>query len=176
MSSSSSRADNWMRRTVGAIIVDEHGRVFVHRRGFDRELFPGCWDIPGGHVEAGESAHDALRREIHEETGWRLAQILAELGEHVWTGDDGIERHERDYVVEVEGDLSAPRLEQPHHVDWAWVSLQELDELIDHRVPNQTLVRKLVARGVAEARRHRRGAASRAAQESGSTTGQGRRR
>jgi 8-oxo-dGTP diphosphatase len=156
-----------MRRTVGAIIVDDHGRVFVHRRGFDRELFPGCWDIPGGHVEPGEGTLDALSREIHEETGWRLERIVAELGEQVWTGDDGIERHERDYVVEVGGDLSAPRLEQPHHVDWAWVSLEELDELIDDRVPNQALVRELVARGVAAARRHR--------ENLGSTSGQGRR-
>lgn len=36
-------------------------------------------DIPGGHVEAGESPEEAMRREVYEETGARLgeAQVLA---------------------------------------------------------------------------------------------------
>ena len=55
---------------VGAVIVNEDDRAFVHRRGYDRALFPGAWDIPGGHVEPGESPIDALRREVQEETGW----------------------------------------------------------------------------------------------------------
>jgi 8-oxo-dGTP diphosphatase len=36
-------------------------------------------DIPGGHVEHGESLEEAMRREVYEETGARLdeAQVLA---------------------------------------------------------------------------------------------------
>jgi hypothetical protein len=30
---------------VGALILDCAGRVFVHRRGWDRSFLPGCWDI-----------------------------------------------------------------------------------------------------------------------------------
>jgi 8-oxo-dGTP diphosphatase len=129
--------------------------VFVHRRGFDRELFPGCWDIPGGHVEAGETPLDALAREIYEETGWRLRRVVADLGECVWTGNDGVERREIDYLVEVEGDLSAPRLEQPEHVDYAWIGVDDLDRLIEDRTPDKTLVRDLVTRGLAAARHER---------------------
>lgn len=60
---------------VGAVICDSAGRIFVHRRAWDRALFPGCWDIVGGHVEPGEGLIGALAREVEEETGWTLAGV-----------------------------------------------------------------------------------------------------
>ena len=33
------------------------------------------WDIPGGHLEAGETPEETMRREVHEETGATLAAI-----------------------------------------------------------------------------------------------------
>jgi 8-oxo-dGTP pyrophosphatase MutT (NUDIX family) len=33
------------------------------------------WDIPGGHVEPGESAEDAARREMYEETGMTVGDL-----------------------------------------------------------------------------------------------------
>ncbi len=141
---------------MGAVIVDPDGRAFVHRRGYDRALFPGQWDIPGGHVERGEKPIDALHREISEETGWRLRRVVSELGEITWTGSDGITRRELDYLVEVEGNLTLPRLEHPKHVEHAWVSLADLDVLMENRTPEQTLVGDIVARGLREARAVRR--------------------
>jgi 8-oxo-dGTP pyrophosphatase MutT (NUDIX family) len=141
-----------VRLVVGAVIVNEDGRAFVHRRGYDRALFPGSWDIPGGHVERGESPIDALRREVQEETGWQLRRVVSELGESSWAGSDGIPRRELDYLIEVDGDLGAPRLEHPKHVEYAWISLDELDRLIENPTPEQLLVRDIVARGLREAR------------------------
>jgi hypothetical protein len=138
---------------VGAVIV-HRGRAFVHRRGDDRRLFPGEWDIPGGHAEPGESPLEALRREIEEETGWRLRRVVADLGELEWTGEDGVPRHEVDFLVEVDGDLAAPRLERPKHVEFAWVTLAELDRLIGGDPSPGTLVREIVARGLDAAARH----------------------
>jgi 8-oxo-dGTP pyrophosphatase MutT (NUDIX family) len=43
------------------------------------------WDIPGGHVEPGETPAEAVRREVHEETGVRLgpARVFASLAVRV---------------------------------------------------------------------------------------------
>ena len=51
---------------VGAVVVHE-GRVLLIRRG--KEPLRGRWVVPGGTVEPGETLHEALIREVHEETG-----------------------------------------------------------------------------------------------------------
>jgi 8-oxo-dGTP diphosphatase len=43
--------------------------VLLCHRHPDRRWYPGVWDLPGGHVEPGEDAADALRRELREELG-----------------------------------------------------------------------------------------------------------
>ncbi|MFI9627936.1 NUDIX domain-containing protein [Streptomyces sp. NPDC052042] len=115
---------------VGALIVDSQDRVFLQQRAADRELFPGCWDVVGGHVEAHESPLAALRREIAEETGWRLDRVLRQVAEGTWEAG-GVVRTEVDYVVEVAGDLTAPRLEWHKHPRYAWFGPADLPPLDD---------------------------------------------
>lgn len=55
---------------VAAVIVRE-GRVLVCRRNRDR-ADGGLWEFPGGKVEPGERAVEALVREIHEELGVQI--------------------------------------------------------------------------------------------------------
>lgn len=51
---------------VGAVCT-HLGRLLLIRRG--RGAAQGQWSVPGGHVEWGESLHEAVVREMHEETG-----------------------------------------------------------------------------------------------------------
>jgi len=53
---------------VVAVIINEARQVLVSLRHQGAHL-GGLWEFPGGKVEAGESALNALKREMHEELG-----------------------------------------------------------------------------------------------------------
>jgi [ribosomal protein S5]-alanine N-acetyltransferase len=56
---------------AGAMVLD--GQVLLVHRSPHRRAFPGVWDLPGGHIEPGESELEALARELHEELGVQIA-------------------------------------------------------------------------------------------------------
>lgn len=51
-----------------AVVVDADGRVLIARRP-DAAHQGGVWEFPGGKCEPGETVHQALVRELTEETG-----------------------------------------------------------------------------------------------------------
>jgi 8-oxo-dGTP diphosphatase len=61
---------------VGAIVRDQAGRLLVIQRA--NPPAAGCWSIPGGRVEPGESDEQAVLREMSEETG-----LVVDVGEMV---------------------------------------------------------------------------------------------
>lgn len=65
---------------AGALVRD--GRVLLGHRSPSRRWYPDVWDLPGGHVEQGESQLQALVRELYEEIG---VQVLERCCEAVTT-------------------------------------------------------------------------------------------
>jgi len=68
-------------------IVNDHGEALLQRRSDD-----GKWCFPGGAIEYGETAHDAVVREVGEETGLAV-EVTDLLGvytgyEHVYPNGD----------------------------------------------------------------------------------------
>ena len=57
--------------TVGAIIVNSRGEILMIRT----HKWSHRWGIPGGKIKRGETAEDALRREIQEETALDIDDI-----------------------------------------------------------------------------------------------------
>ena len=78
------RAEAWVRcggcgwrlfqnvaAAAAVLLVDPEGRLLWVRRGIDPGR--GLLGLPGGFIDAGESGEAAAARELHEETGVRLA-------------------------------------------------------------------------------------------------------
>jgi 8-oxo-dGTP pyrophosphatase MutT (NUDIX family) len=65
-----------VRQAARVILVDDRDRVLLIRgRDPSRPDLPSWWITPGGGIDEGESAEDAARREVFEETGIRLDQL-----------------------------------------------------------------------------------------------------
>ncbi len=58
---------------VAGVIVDGQGRMVVLVRG--KEPGKGLWDLPGGFVDPGDTAEEALRREVREEVGLEVTTM-----------------------------------------------------------------------------------------------------
>jgi 8-oxo-dGTP diphosphatase len=107
---------------VRAVITAGGHLLLAHRPGAAHTF------LPGGHIEPGEAAAAALRRELLEELGLDLA-IGRFLGavEHAWT--DGGGGHEVNLLFGVEpGGLSADRPPVSHepHIEFLWHPLERL--------------------------------------------------
>ena len=131
--------DSRKQLVASAIISDPRGRVFAQKRTMTRRLFPGCWDLVGGHVEDNEEVIASLAREITEETGWTLKRIVSELSTKYWSsGPQGYE--ERQFIVDIDGDLRRPILEAGKVSEWLWVDRRNVARLMENREPDDTLI------------------------------------
>ena len=112
---------------VGAVVRDEDGRLLMVRRA--NEPGRGLWSIPGGRVEPGESAHDAVVREVAEETS--LAVVVGgRAGVVERPGPKGAVYVIEDYVARPARGVDPASLRAGDDaLAAAWVAAEELDRL-----------------------------------------------
>ena len=72
---------------MGAIPIDDRGRVLLARRGI--EPYRGAWNTIGGFLGYQEEPLEGLRREVREETGveCEVLDLVAMMADQY--GDDG---------------------------------------------------------------------------------------
>lgn len=110
---------------VGGILSNGRQQILLLRRNKEPEA--GKWSIPGGTIEYGEHAEEALIREMREETGIRC-RVFSFLGFCNYILSD---RHwiSLFFVVEkLDTECNPINKEPDKHSDMRWFDLEALPE------------------------------------------------
>ena len=65
-------ADRRIVEVAVGVLIQPNGDFLLTSRP-PGKVFEGYWEFPGGKLETGESVHQALKRELHEELGIDIA-------------------------------------------------------------------------------------------------------
>lgn len=124
------------RVAAGALFLDDQDRVLLVR-----PTYKETWDIPGGHVERGESPAAACRRELKEELG--LDRKPRRLLAVDWAPSDS-EGDKLLFLFDC-GELGRDRITlDDRELDrWEWVELARLDHYVIDRIARR--IRSTVA-------------------------------
>ncbi|KAK3402361.1 NUDIX hydrolase domain-like protein [Sordaria brevicollis] len=117
---------------VSAVVMHQECILLVQRAATDG--FPNKWETPGGGMDAEkEEFSGALARELQEETGLVLKDVLALLDRTEFEGASGEGRYRKyTFLVSVEDKQEESEghpkviLNPEEHQDYAWASLKDL--------------------------------------------------
>lgn len=121
-------ADFAQRDAVRGVIMDENEYIsLLYRWKFDEYTFPG------GGVESEETLEQALRREMREEAGVEIQDIVS-LGMTIeYFQCREMKNHSYAFFAKVHGEKKEPQLEDYEREAWArieWYSVDEAEQKI----------------------------------------------
>ena len=118
-------------RSAGGVVTNDEGEVLVvSQRGTS-------WSLPKGHIDPGEDALGAAKREIYEESGIRDLELIRELGsyERYKIGLDGGEERSELKVITMflfRTSEKVLRPVDPDNPEARWVEKSKVAVLLTH--------------------------------------------
>jgi 8-oxo-dGTP pyrophosphatase MutT (NUDIX family) len=112
------------KELVSKVIILDGLNILLLKRNTEHvnERSPWTWDLPGGHIDPGETALSAAKREVAEETNIDL-KFLLRMGK-----DSNIGKLTYFYVSD---DWSGPIELSDEHEQYKWVSPNDLHNYKD---------------------------------------------
>lgn len=111
---------------VGAMIFNAKGELLMMKRGPAAKNERGCWEIPGGQVDFGETQAQAIVREVKEEIGvdaivehqlLTIDHMIPAEGQH-WVATP--------FIVHIKSGQKPKIIESRKHEEIGWFPLDKL--------------------------------------------------
>jgi len=127
------------------VVISPAGLILFEKRKDD-----GYWDIPGGSIEFNETASDAARRELYEETGLKAKDIVlldvysGPLTCYTYFNGDVVSGVDVVYICrDYDGTLAA---QEDEVTKLEWINPKELPEKMSTR--NRRIISDLLERNL----------------------------
>lgn len=118
--------------SAGGVVINKDGLILVvNQKG-------QSWSLPKGHIDEGERALDAAKREIYEESGINQLELLSELGSYqrpriALGGGDDIFEQKTIFMFLFKTDQSLLKPIDPENPEARWVNKDDVSDLLTHR-------------------------------------------
>ncbi len=114
-----------IKKCVGAVIYDNSGNIFLMTSPKWKK-----WVVPGGRIEEGESEEDALHREIQEELGIKITDLVR-VGEKIKKpGKDFIDPELTFYFIDYFARALQIGIDPNNEITtWGWFTIEEALQL-----------------------------------------------
>jgi len=129
------------------IVIDPRLRIFVKRRSWSKDMFPGQWETSvGGHIRYGDNTRETAARELEEELGIKATPIR--LGRFRYRGTEEKENITIFYIVT----KKRPKLNRSEATRGEYLTIQELDKalskrkFVDGTVEELRVIRRLLSK------------------------------
>lgn len=115
-------------RVINAFLINDAGKLWIPRRTADKSLFPLHLDVSvGGHVSSGETYEIAFRREMREEVGLDLDNLVYEDLGLLFPHTHGVSAFMHVYKFFYN---NVPPYNKKDFVEYFWLTPSELKNLI----------------------------------------------
>lgn len=119
------KRDGIEKNVVGAIIINEEGKILIMSRKSD-DFMGGIDELPSGNMEPGEDIITALAREVKEETNCDLKEIVCYIDSFDYKSGSGKNARQYNFVIKVE---KTDNIILAEHDAYLW---QTVEEIIDN--------------------------------------------
>ena len=118
-------------QSSGGVVVNPKGLILVVNQNGN------SWSLPKGHIDEGESALDAAKREIYEESGVQKLQLIKELGSYErpkisLQGGDDVSEIKRITLYLFKTTQTILRPVDPDNPEARWVEASQVADLLTH--------------------------------------------
>ena len=114
------------RRTVSCWIINEKGEILLQRRTANKKRNPNKWVKTGGQIDSGESAEDAIFREVKEELGIEIPKNQIKVVD-IHKSDYKSKRFVYNFIFVVNHKIDDDILQEDEVSEVKYVSIEEIE-------------------------------------------------
>jgi len=129
-------------KSAGGIVLNNDNKILIVNQNHD------SWSLPKGHIDPGETALEAAKREIYEESGVQELKYICELGFYErykigLDGNDDFDELKQIYLFLFKTQQVELNPIDPMNPEARWCSIKEVKSLLTHNIDREYFLSKI---------------------------------